>query len=98
MLLCGEYGPFHNGLWSVITTHTIDRNFHRECYLTGANLWSAARSLAVPLRFAPSDDLSRLIIATALAYPVGQFVRAALRARTQAADGQTMMCAPFVAA
>ena len=57
----------------------------------------AARILALPLRFASGDDFPSLVVATTLAYPVGEFGRSALGACTQAPHVQALMCAPFVA-
>jgi len=58
----------------------------------------AAHILALSLHFASGDDFSSLVVATTLAYPVGEFGRSALGARTQARHVQALMCAPFVTA
>src|SRR5262245_8083645 len=58
----------------------------------------AARILALPLCFASGGDFPSLVVATAVAYPVGQFGRSALRTCTQARPVQALMCAPVVAA
>src|SRR5215471_20557147 len=57
-----------------------------------------ASMLTLPLGFASSNDFSRLVVATARAYPVGEPARSALRACTRVQGEQTVVCAPFVTA